>query len=153
MARRLGYVNSWQLAITPPHNAIYVFFHLFMHIAYVGNTTVAFIRRLHKHMANALSSNDCATLHLKMSTTDLSHLGIIPLQYVIDDFQASVHERHWWFVLRKCAINDVAASINKSGDSKKERGFLNKRVLRCSRASGMQEDWMTTPGSNISKRT
>ena len=88
MARRLSFVSEWNLAVTPPHNAIYVVFHLYLHVAYVGITTVAFIRRLRKHMTDALSTNDCASLHMKMATTELAHWGIIPLQFIQDDFLA-----------------------------------------------------------------
>ena len=129
MARRLGFVNTWHLAVTPPHNVVYLVFHLFVHIGYVGITTATPIRRLRKRMTNVMSTTDRATLHMKMSTTDPSHWGIVPLQYVTDDFLASVRERHWWYVFRKYVVNDVPPGINRSGDSKKDRGFLNKRVL------------------------
>ena len=46
-----------------------------------------------------------------------------------DDFQASVRERHWWYVFKRHVVKDVPARINQSGDSKKERGILNKCVL------------------------
>ena len=129
MARRLNYVDEWQLAITPPENAIHLIFHLYMHVAYIGITTVAFITRLRKHMTDATSCDDCATLHPKLSTTDMSHWGLVPLQLVTEDFQASVRERHWWYVFRRYALNDVPPGINGSEDSKEARGFLNKRVL------------------------
>ena len=72
---------------------------LFLHIAYVGITTAAPIRRLRKHITDAMSTSDCATLHIKLSTTELAHWGIIPLQYITEDFFASVQER-WWYVFR-----------------------------------------------------
>ena len=129
MARRLSYINTWHLVVTLPHNVVYFVFHLFVHIAYIGITTTAPIRRLRKHMTNAMWTSDCATLPAKMSTTDLAHWGIIPLQYVVDDFLASVPERHWWYVFRKYVVNDIPPGINRSGDSKKDTGFLNKRVI------------------------
>ena len=80
-------------------------------------------------MTDALSTNDCASLHMKMAATELAHWGIIPLQFIQDDFLASVRERHRWYTFRRYVSNDIPPGINRSGDSKKERGFLNKRVL------------------------
>ena len=144
MATRLSFVNDWQLAVTPPHNALYVVFHMFLHIAYVGITMVLFIKRLRKHMTDALSTNDCATLHHKMATTGLAHWAILPLQFVTDDFLASIRERHWWCVFRKYTINDVPPRINRSRDSKKERGCLNKRVIAVLQGIKDVGHWMTT---------
>ena len=73
MARRLSFVNTWHLAMTLSHTVVYVVFHFFLHIAYLGITTAALIRRLRKHMTATMSTTDCATLHITMSTADLSH--------------------------------------------------------------------------------
>ena len=77
MARRLNSVNTWHLAVTPPHNVVYVVFYLVLNITCIGMTTTTPIGRLRKHMTDAMSTSDCTTLHVKMSTTDLAHWGII----------------------------------------------------------------------------
>ena len=64
-----------------------------------------------------------------MSQTDPAHWGIIPLQYVQDEWYASTRERHWWFTFKKYACNDVPPGISTEGEGSGPRGWLNQRVL------------------------
>ena len=128
MTRRLSHVHHWRLLVTPPHNLLYVIYHLYLHVAYIGITTMALVSRLRKHMTDALSNQVCSSLHSKMCVTDLSHWGILPLQFVDDDWLASIRERHWWFTYRKYAINDIAPGICADGTGR-NTGWLNQKVL------------------------
>jgi hypothetical protein len=128
MTRRLSHVHHWRLLVTPPHNLLYVIYHLYLHVAYIGITTMALVGRLRKHMTDTLSNQDCSSLHSKMCVTDLSHWGILPLQLVDDDWLASIRERHWWFTYRKYAINDIAPGICADGTGR-NTGWLNQKVL------------------------
>jgi hypothetical protein len=80
-------------------------------------------------MTDSLADVDCATLHKHMAKTDLSGWGILPLQWVEDDWHASVRERHWWRIFRRWACNDVPPGISTQGEGSKSRGGLNQRVL------------------------
>ena len=80
-------------------------------------------------MTDSLADVDCATLHKHMAKTDLSGWGILPLQWVEDDWHASVRERHWWWIFRRWACNDVPPGISTQGEGSKSRGWLNQRVL------------------------
>ena len=112
MARRLSHVNDWHVAVTRLGSVIYLVFHIYLHPVYVGATTSALASRLRKHIIDAASRQDCATLHKRMLQTDLSQWGILPLQYVSDLRLASVRERHWWYTFRKCACIDMAPGIS-----------------------------------------
>ena len=113
----------------PPGSIIYCVFHLALHLIYIGVTTAALVSRLRKHMTDATSHQDCATLHRLMLQVDMGGWGILPLQYVLDPLYASVRERHWWFVFTKWACNDVPPGICSPDSSQRSRGWLNQRVL------------------------
>ena len=80
-------------------------------------------------MTDATSHQDCATLHRLMLQVDMGGWGILPLQYVLDPWYASVRERHWWFVFKKWACNDVPPGICSPDSPQRSRGWLNQRVL------------------------
>ena len=82
-----------------------------------------------KHHTDATSFQDCTTLHRLMLQTDLSHLGILPLQYIADPCYASIRERHWWFIFISLFCNDVAPGISTDGEGSGPRGWLNQLVL------------------------
>ena len=84
MAHRLSHVHVWHVAVTPLQFMIYLVFHVYLHLVYVGVTTAALVSRLHKHMTDAHSHQDCSTLPRLTLQTDPSHWGILPLQYVCD---------------------------------------------------------------------
>ena len=50
----------------------------FVHGDNTGKAVQALMRRWRKHMTDLLSSNQCAFLHPKMTTTNLSHNGSFP---------------------------------------------------------------------------
>ena len=89
----------------------------------------ALVNRLRKHMTDSLADVDCASLHKHMLNSKLSGWGIVPLQWVHNEWLASVRERHWWWIFRRWACNDVAPGISTSGEGSKSRGWLNQRVL------------------------
>ena len=103
---------------------------VYLHLVYVGVTSKALIVRLRKHQTDASSFQDCSTLHRLMLQTDSAHWGIIPLQFMSDEWYASVRERHWWFVFKKWPCNDVAPGISTEGQGSGPRGWLNQRVLQ-----------------------
>ena len=79
-----------------------------------------------------------------MLQTDLSHWGILPLQYVHDSWYASIKERHWWFTFKKYACNDVAPGISTNGEGSGPRGWLNQRVpsvLHSIKEARQIQDW------------
>ena len=59
-------------------------------------------------MIDSLADVDCASLHKHMQNSKLSGWGILPLQWVQDEWLASVRERHWWWIFHRWAYNDVA---------------------------------------------
>ena len=129
MARRLSHVHRWFISLTPPRNVVYLVYNIWLQVVHIGLTTGALISRLRKHMTDSLADVDCATLHKHMTKTDLSGWGILPLQWVEDDWHASVRERHWWWIFRRWACNDVPPGISTQGEGSKSRGWLNQRVL------------------------
>ena len=72
--------------------------------------------RLRKHMTDSLAGVDCATLHKHMAKSKLSGWGILPLQWVEDDWLPSVQEHHWWWIFRRFACNDVPPGISTQGE-------------------------------------
>ena len=92
-------------------------------------TTSAPITCLRKHMTDASSHQDCATLHKVFLQTDPSHWGIVPLQYVSYPWLASVRERHRWHTFRKWACNDTAPGISTDGQGSAPRGWLTQQAL------------------------
>ena len=104
-------------------------FSLYMHVAHIGITTVAFIMRLRTHMTDATPCNDCPTLHLQLSTADMSQWGIVPLQFVTDNFDASVCERHWCYIFRPLCAQRCTSRNQQVRGFKKGGGVLNKTVL------------------------
>ena len=128
MARRLSHVHRWFISLTPPRNVVYLVYNIWLQVVYIGLTTGALISRLRKHMTDSLADVDCATLHKHMAKTDLSSWGILPPQWV-EDWHASVRERHWWWIFRRWACNDVPPGISTQGAGSKSRGWLNQRVL------------------------
>ena len=77
--RRLAHTDVWFLSVTPPGYLIYAMYHLYYNLVYIGITSAAPIRRLRKHMCDALAHTDNATLHLLMAKIDLYDWGIAPL--------------------------------------------------------------------------
>ena len=128
MARRLSNVHDWHVAVTPPGSIIYLVYHIYLHLMYIGVTTSPLAALLKKHITDATSHHD-ATLHKMMLQTDIAHWGILPLQYVADPWLASGREHHWLFVFRKYACNDVAPGISTDGQESQPRGWLKQRVL------------------------
>ena len=98
-ARRLSYVPSWYVGVTPPSHLVYVVFHLYLSVVYVGQTHLAPVQRLRKHLTDAAAGSDNSTLHRLMATTDSAHWGIGVLQYVGDTWWTAVRERAWWWQL------------------------------------------------------
>ena len=90
-----------------------------MYVCVCMYTTSALAARLRRHITNATSHQACATLHTMMLQIEVTHWGML----------ASVRERHWWFVFRKYACNNVAPSIGIDGQGSQPRGWLNQRVL------------------------
>ena len=80
-------------------------------------------------MTDSAADVDCATLHKHMAKHPASGWGILPLQWIEDDWHASVRERHWWWVFRRWACNDVPPGISTNGEGSKTRGWMNQRVL------------------------
>ena len=109
--RRLSFVDFWHICCTPPAFCVYVIHHLYYSVVYVGITHQAPVRRLRKHMTDALASTDGSSLHEFMTRSNLEDRGIAPLEYVNDSWWAAVRERHWWYVFRRWALNDVAPGI------------------------------------------
>ena len=75
MVRRLSHVHHYRVLVTPSHNVVYIVFHIYLHIAHVGITTMAVASRPRQHTTNALSTQECSNLHSKMCITNLSHWG------------------------------------------------------------------------------
>ena len=130
MARRLSHVHTWYCSITPPpRSIIYLVFHIYLHLVYVGVTTLAVVTRLRNHMTNATSFQDSSTLHRLMLQVDMGGWGILPLPLVNDPWLASVRERHWRTIFKKWACNGVPPGISADGAPAKSRGWSNQRVL------------------------
>ena len=128
MARRLGHIHTWYASV-PPRSIVYLSFHIYLHLVYVGVTTSALVTCSRKHMTDATSHQDCASLHKLMLQIDPAHWGILPLQYVSDSWLAYVRERHWWHTFKKWVCNDVAPGISTDGQGSAPRGWLKQRVL------------------------
>ena len=129
MARRLSHAHHWFVAVTPPQFVIYLIYNVWWQVVYVGVTSSALTSRLRKHMTDSLADVDCATLHKYMLKHGLGGWGILPLQWVEEEWLASVRERHWWWVFRRWACNDVAPGISTEGEGSQSRGWMNQRVL------------------------
>ena len=56
-------VCDWRVSVTPPDFLIYAVYHITMGILYVGQTHMAPIQRLRKHMTDAAASVDGSSLH------------------------------------------------------------------------------------------
>ena len=128
--RRLAFTDIWHVCCTPPAFCIYIVYHLYLSVVYVGVTTSAPIKRLRKHMTDSLAQADAATLHEVMAKGRLEDWGIAPVEYVTDSWWASVRERDWWYAFRRWALNDVAPGIVDKGHQGQNRGWLNLKVLR-----------------------
>ena len=131
-ARRLSYVHSWYISVTPPSHLVYVVFHLYLSVLYVGQTHLARVQRLRKHLTDAAAGADNSTLHRLMATADSADWGIGVLQYVGDTWWAAVRERAWWWQLRRWAVNDIPPGIPDpaAGITSSARGWMNQKVLR-----------------------
>ena len=84
MARRLSHAHTWYTNVPPPRPTVYMVYRIFLHLVYIGVTAKALAIRLRKHHNDATSYQDYSTLHRMMLQTNLSHWGILPLQYVTD---------------------------------------------------------------------
>ena len=73
-ARRVSYVHSWYIRVTPPSHLVYVVSHLYLSILYIGRTHLAPVQRLRKHFTDAAAGVDNSTLHRLMATTDAADL-------------------------------------------------------------------------------
>ena len=115
-ARRVSYVHSWYISATPPSHLVYVVFHLYLSILYIGQTHLAPVQRLRKHLTDAAAGVDNSTLLRLMATTDPdpADWGIGVLQYVGDTWCTAVRERAWWWQLRRWAVNDIPPGISGS---------------------------------------
>ena len=80
MARRLSHAHTWYTNVTPRGSIVYMVYHIFLHLIYIGVTTKALVVRLPKHHTDAASYQDCSTLHRMILQTDLFHWGILPFQ-------------------------------------------------------------------------
>ena len=129
MARRLSHVHRWFIALTPPRNVIYPVYNIWLQIVYVGLAMAALASHLRKHMIESVAGVDCATMHKHMPKSKLLGWGILPLQWVEDDWLASVRERHWWWIFPCYACNDVPPGISTQGEGSNSRGWMNQRVL------------------------
>ena len=65
-------------------NVLFMVYHMYLHLVYIGITTMALAAKIRKHMTY---TPDCSN---KMCVTDLSHWGILPLQFVDNDWLVSV---------------------------------------------------------------
>ena len=73
MAHRLSHTHTWYTNVPPPGSIVYMVYHIFLHLIYMGVTTKALAVRLRKHHTDATSYQDCSTLHRMMLQTDPSH--------------------------------------------------------------------------------
>ena len=133
-ARQLSHVNEWHLSVTPPKFCIYIIFHLWLHAVYIGITTSAPVQRLRKHMTDNLAHVDHSNLHLLMCKTCHAHWSIGVLEYISDDWWAAVRERHWWFIFKHWAVNNVPPGIPLRDGPPQNNGWLNQRILELLRA-------------------
>ena len=129
IARRLSYIHQWSIALTSPRNVICLVYNIWLQVVYVGLTTAALASRLRKLMADSRARVDCATLHKRMAKSKLSGWGILPLQWVEDDWVASLRERHWWWIFRRFACNDAPPGISTQGEGSGSWGWMNQRVV------------------------
>ena len=113
--RRLSYVHHWRVSVTPPAFVIYAVYHITLGLLYIGQTHMAPIQRLRKHMTDAAASVDGSSLHMYMQRADTEGWGIVVLEYVQGKWWAGVCERHWWFTLKRWAVNDVPPGIPQEG--------------------------------------
>ena len=131
-ARRFCYVHSWYNTVTPPSHLVHVLFHTYLSVLYIGQTHVAPVQRLRKHLTDAAAGVDNSTLHRLMATTDSADWGIGVLQYVGDTWWTAVRESAWWWQLRRWAVNDIPPGIPDPavGVTSSARGWMNQKVLR-----------------------
>ena len=61
---------SWYIRVTPPSHMVYVVFHLYLSVLYVGQTHLAPVQRLRKHLTDTANGVDNSTLHRLMATPD-----------------------------------------------------------------------------------
>ena len=80
-------------------------------------------------MTDAAADADCASLHRHMMQHPLGGWEIFPLQWVHDQWLASVRERHCRWTFRRWVCNDVAPGICTEGEGSQRKGWLNQRVL------------------------
>ena len=135
-------MHSWYISVTPPSHLVYVVFHLYLSVLYVGQTHLALVQRLRKHLIDAAAGTDNSTLHRLMATTDSADWGIGVLQYVGDTWSTAVRERAWWWQLRRWAINDIPPGIPDpaAGITSYARGWMNQKVLRVLRELRSAQD-------------
>ena len=141
-ARRLSYVHSWYISVTPPSHLLYVVFHLYQSVLYVGQTHLAPVQRLRKHLTDAAAGTDNSTLHRLMATTNSADWGIGVLQYVGDTWWTAVRERAWWWQLRRWVVNDIPPGIPDptAGITSSARGWMNRKLLRVLRELRSAQD-------------
>ena len=112
-----------------PPNGIYLVYNIWLQVVYVGLSTEALASRLCKPMTDSSTDVDYATQHKPMAKNNRSGWGILPLQWVEDDWHASVEVRHSWWIFRRWACNDIPPGISTNGEGSKFRGWMNQRVL------------------------
>ena len=111
--RRLSFVLVWRVAITPPHYLIYAIYHIRLGMLYIGVTNTVPVRRLRKHMTDAMAGVENASLHRIMLTVDMAGWGRAVLEYVDNEWWLGVRERDWWFTLKRWAVNHVAPGVGQ----------------------------------------
>ena len=102
---------------------------IWFQVVYVGVTTTALASRLRKHITDNPADIDCSTLHKHMVKHNLGPWGILPPQWVHDEWLASLREHQWWWTFRRWACNNVARGISTDGVGSQSRGWMNQRVV------------------------
>ena len=95
--RRPSHIHNGFVAVTPPQFVVYI---MWLQVVYVGVTPAAPPNQLHKHMTDGLADVDCATLHKHIVEHHLGGWGILPLQWVHEEWLARMQERHSWWTFR-----------------------------------------------------
>ena len=98
-------------------------------------------------MTDALSNQDCSSLHSKMCVTDLSHWGILPLQFVDDDWLASIRERHWCSPTGNMPSMTLHLASAPTGQGETRDGSTRRSSPSC-KESATRVPLTTSAGSN-----
>ena len=94
-------------------------------------------------MTDALAMVDCSHVHHMLRCTVLADWFIVPLEFQSTKTAACMRERHWWFVFRARALDDVPPAIPQS-EGEKHKGSRNRKLVLGLRDLGVArvaQDW------------